>query len=174
MYITELIEKFETKNCVSCGEKLKPISEDEEENTSTIKHYDHDHGLIIKRCVEPQWVYVVCNNCGYQCSWKKLGVDRGGEIMTEEEGGRDILNELRMSFNKLKRQDKEPELILLSTDYYEEMREMTERYTKLFTEPYIEYNQTPVLKVSQLEESSIKILTKEDLDIVRENKNAQV
>lgn len=81
--IPELIKIFETKDCVSCGEPLQRIAylRDEEDlvGWSILKYYEHPDGLYLYNETEPQWVYVVCNSCGYQNSFMKLGLKEEAE-----------------------------------------------------------------------------------------------
>jgi hypothetical protein len=47
----------------SCGKKLR---------VGRMQWYPHKGGIRIPESNEKQWVYVICENCLTQISWKKL------------------------------------------------------------------------------------------------------
>lgn len=40
-----------------------------------LKHYDHPAGHHVSGYAMPQWLYVECPVCGYQWSFRKLGIN---------------------------------------------------------------------------------------------------
>lgn len=56
------------KNC-SCGATLQT-------SAWNIQHYCHEGGWKVKGFNEKQWLYIHCNECGYDWALWKLGVAR--------------------------------------------------------------------------------------------------